>query len=101
MAFDVTIDERAIDQLQNLPKKIGRRLFRRIEALASNPRPAGSEKVVTTTDLRKVRSGDYRIIYAILGREVYVLKVADRKDVYRALGSLQTRLARIAGKRKK
>ncbi len=95
MAFKVTIDERAIEQLEDLPRKIGRQLFRRIEALKSNARPRGSEKIATTDHLRRIRSGDYRIVYAIIENEAYVLKVGDRKDVYRALEHLEKRLRQL------
>jgi len=34
--------------------------------------------------LRKYRIGDYRVIYAILGTQVLVLRVGDRKNVYKS-----------------
>ena len=33
--------------------------------------------------LRKYRVGDYRVIFAIAGREVLVLRIGNRRDVYR------------------
>jgi mRNA interferase RelE/StbE len=33
--------------------------------------------------LRKYRVGDYRVIYAILGDQVVVLRIGHRKEVYR------------------
>ena len=33
--------------------------------------------------LRKFRVGDYRIIYTIVGREVRILRVGHRRDVYK------------------
>lgn len=33
--------------------------------------------------LRKYRIGDYRVIYAILGDDVLVLRIGHRKDVYK------------------
>lgn len=33
--------------------------------------------------LRKYRIGDYRIIYAILGNDVLVLRIGHRKEVYK------------------
>jgi len=35
------------------------------------------------TGLRKYRIGDYRVIYAILGNDVLVLRIGHRKDVYK------------------
>ena len=33
--------------------------------------------------LRKYRVGDIRVIYSIVGTEVLILRIANRKDVYR------------------
>jgi mRNA interferase RelE/StbE len=33
--------------------------------------------------LRKYRVGDYRIIYAILGDDVLILRIGHRRDVYK------------------
>jgi len=35
------------------------------------------------TGLRKYRVGDYRVIYAVLDGAVLVLRIGNRKDVYR------------------
>ncbi len=69
---------------KRIPKIEQRKIFKRIEALALNPRPPGYEKL---TDQKKyrVRQGDYRIIYTIHDKEliVWVIKVGHRKDIYR------------------
>lgn len=94
MALHVTIDERAIEQIAKLPRNVGRKVFRCIERLAEDSTPRGSEKLEGTRHLRKVRVGDHRIVYAVEKNEVFVLKVGDRKDVYRGLESLEKRLGR-------
>jgi mRNA interferase RelE/StbE len=33
--------------------------------------------------LRKYRIGDYRVVYAILGTDVVVLRIGHRRDIYR------------------
>lgn len=33
--------------------------------------------------LRKYRVGDYRVIYAILGNDVLILRIGHRRDVYK------------------
>ncbi len=33
--------------------------------------------------LRKYRIGDYRVIYALIGSEILILRIGDRKDVYK------------------
>jgi len=33
--------------------------------------------------LRKYRIGDYRIIYALVGKDILVLRIGNRRDVYK------------------
>ena len=33
--------------------------------------------------LRKYRVGDYRVIYSIVGTEVWILRIGHRRDVYK------------------
>lgn len=56
-----------------------------IAALSSNPRPPGCVKLTGADDLWRVRIRDYRIIYTIRDDQlvVVVVKVGNRKDVYR------------------
>jgi mRNA interferase RelE/StbE len=52
--------------------------------LAENPKPFGSQKL-KETDYFRIRIGDYRAIYSVDNdrKEVKVLSIAHRKDVYR------------------
>lgn len=61
------------------------RIVARIQGLASNPRPHGSEKLAGYSDRYRIRQGNYRIIYLIDddAQAVTIYKVGDRKDVYR------------------
>jgi len=63
-----------------------RRVAKRIEALADDPRPPGC-KELSGSERYRVRQGSYRILYAIEDDEliVYVVKVGGRKSVYRGL----------------
>ncbi|HKY60266.1 MAG TPA: type II toxin-antitoxin system RelE/ParE family toxin, partial [Gemmatimonadota bacterium] len=50
-----------------------------------DPRPGGSVKLAGRDDQRRLRQGDYRIVYAIHDgdRTVTIHKIGHRKDVYR------------------
>lgn len=84
--YKVLLKSSASREIESLPtKEIRRRVVDRINALASNPRPPGCEKLAAQHDRYRVRQGRYRIVYEVLDREVLVVvvRVADRKDVYR------------------
>ena len=67
-----------------MPLKARRKLTAKITALATEPRPHGSEKL-SGQERYRIRQGEYRAVYAIDDgeRTVVVVKVAHRRDVYR------------------
>lgn len=67
-----------------IPKKDLKRILKRIEALAENPRPLGCEKL-TGQERYRLRQGRYRIVYSIQDDEltVWIVTVGHRKDIYR------------------
>lgn len=71
-------------ELRGLPKSELRKVIRRIQLLADDPRAKGCIKLQGADEIYRVRQGDYRIIYAINDSSVTVLviKVGHRKDVY-------------------
>jgi len=66
-------------------KKTRQQIVRRIERLASEPRPPGCEKLSGKFSRYRIRQGQYRILYEIVDEElyVYVVKVGHRREVYR------------------
>jgi mRNA interferase RelE/StbE len=61
-----------------------RRVLRELDQLAQDPRGPGSIKLGGTDDLYRRHAGrDYVIVYQI--EDDLVLRVADRKEVYRNL----------------
>jgi mRNA interferase RelE/StbE len=74
-----------------LPKAEARRIINRLERdLAGKPDacPVLKGKLA---GLRKCRVGDYRVIFAIIQREVLILRIGQRRDVYRQLSYSSTR----------
>jgi mRNA interferase RelE/StbE len=66
-------------------KKDRRRIVSRINALASEPRPAGCEKLAGAKDRYRIRQGEFRVVYAVDDSTytVEVIKVGHRREVYR------------------
>lgn len=85
-SYKLRIKKSAAKELEAIAgKKDRERITQRILALADNPRPAGVEKLTGSSDKYRIRQGDFRILYEIVDDElvVYVVRIADRKEVYR------------------
>jgi mRNA interferase RelE/StbE len=85
--YRIELAPAASRQLRKLDPDVRGRLSKRIDALATNPRPSGVEKLEGEEGFCRVRAGDYRIIYTIEDQVllVVVVKVGHRSDIYRAL----------------
>jgi mRNA interferase RelE/StbE len=84
--YKLQIKESAAKELESLGNKKDReRIATRINSLASDPRPTGSEKLTGDENKYRVRQGNYRIVYSIDDhhRTLLVVKIGDRKEVYR------------------
>lgn len=84
--YSISIKTSAGKELAAVGSKDDRqRIVARIQDLASNPRPHGSEKLAGHSDRYRIRQGNYRIIYLIDddAQKVTIYKVGDRRDGYR------------------
>ena len=85
MAYSILLAPTAERQLRSFAPAIQKRLVKRMKMLQDDPRPQGAKKLAGEDDLYRIREGDYRIIYTIQSKELIVLvvKIGDRKEVYR------------------
>jgi mRNA interferase RelE/StbE len=85
-SYKLEIKTSAGKELAEVGSKSDReKIVSRIQALASNPRPRGSEKLAGYSDRYRVRQGNYRVVYLIDDQSstVTIYKIGHRKDVYR------------------
>ncbi|HKS95532.1 MAG TPA: type II toxin-antitoxin system RelE/ParE family toxin [Terriglobia bacterium] len=87
MTRQVAILPSALRQLAALPQPDQRRIRRKIDALASEPRPTGAKRLQSEHELLRLRCGNYRIIYTIERDRpmVLVVKIGHRREVYRGI----------------
>jgi len=84
--YELRITGAAAKELEALPRKKDREaVVGRILALAEEPRPSGCVKLSGVEDLYRVRQGSYRVVYTIEEERlvVIVIRIADRKEIYR------------------
>jgi mRNA interferase RelE/StbE len=86
-AYTVTVRPKARRALRQLDGTARKAVAQVIDALADDPRPAGVLALQGHRPHLRVRSGDYRVIYAVddAARLVRVAVVGHRREVYRNL----------------
>ncbi|MBT3278354.1 MAG: type II toxin-antitoxin system RelE/ParE family toxin [Phycisphaerales bacterium] len=83
MGFKITYKSSVAKDCKRFPKKDVAQIFDKVDAeLVEHPDrfPVLSGKFA---GMRKLRAGNYRVIYVILDTAVLVLRIQHRKDVYR------------------
>ncbi len=83
--YVVEFEPAALRQIGKLPRHAQAQVTALIDALATEPRPAGLVPLKGQwRGYYRVRTGNYRVIYAVEDEvlSVLVVKVGDRKEVY-------------------
>jgi mRNA interferase RelE/StbE len=82
--YRVIIRKSVAKEMRGIPKKDAQRIVAVIKSLADDPRPSGARKL-SGQERYRLRQGNYRILYEIADDRliVCVVRVGDRRDVYR------------------
>lgn len=82
--YKVTITRSAEKSLKNLDRQTKNRVVAQILALAAEPRPHGSRRVVSEEGLWRIRIGDWRVGYAVndADQEITIIRVDHRSAFY-------------------
>jgi len=84
MPYRVEITKRAERQFDALPREAQVRVNKLFDVLAANPRSHGAVKMQGDADLYRMRTGDWRVVYAIRDNVLLVVAVGHRRESYRA-----------------
>jgi mRNA interferase RelE/StbE len=81
--YRITFKKPVAKDLRGIPKQDVKRILRRIDALAADPRADGCMKL-SAQERYRVRQGLYRIVYEIRDEVlvVHVVRVGHRSGVY-------------------
>ena len=84
MSFSIRIKESAAKELRRVAKPDRARIVAAIDRLAETPH-LGTSLKGDLRGLRRIRVGDYRILYEVRDKELVVLvvRIAHRRDAYR------------------
>ena len=82
MEYKITYKKSVIRDLKKINKSDLKKIISKIEKELSNKSGSYPALKGGFAGLRKLRVGNYRVIYAILDKEVLILRVGHRKEVY-------------------
>ena len=87
-AYTIDVRPRARRSLRQLDPSVRKAIAEVIDGLATDPRPPGFLPLTGHRPYLRVRSGDYRVIYAVddSTRVVTIAAVGHRREIYRSLG---------------
>ena len=84
MSYFIRIKQSAIKVLEKMPREVRLRIITAIDLLKDNPAAGGVLKG-EFSGLRRIRIGNYRVVYEVQDQElvVLVIRIGHRRDVYR------------------
>ena len=83
MAYNIVYKKSVERDLKNLAQAEAAKILDSIDKNLSRQPEANPALKGPFAGLRKHRIGDYRVIYAVLGADVLILRIAHRREVYR------------------
>lgn len=85
MTYRLRYKQPAAREIKKLPPPIRKRLGAKLEFFAAQKDPLDfAERLTKPADARfRFRVGNYRVLFDLAGRDIVVLHVQHRRDVYR------------------
>lgn len=83
MKYELVYTARAVRDIENLDENAKQRIGKTIIRYKENPFEYAEKLTDSTLGTHRFRIGDYRIIFDIEGKDIIVLRVGHRKEIYR------------------
>jgi mRNA interferase RelE/StbE len=83
LAYNIVYKKSVQRDLKKLSKAVAERILDDIEDELARNADAYPSLKGQFAGLRRYRSGDYRVIYAIIESDVLILRIGHRKEVYK------------------
>ena len=83
--YEIYLERSAEKDLRKLRPPFFNTVLTKIKALANNPHPRGSRKIMDSDNFWRIRIGAYRVLYEIIDSEnsIRIYKIRHRKDAYK------------------
>lgn len=86
--MQIVFTSQAKKDLRKLHKVSQIIIIEKIKKLGEGGVPANVEKLSGYKKAYRVRVGDYRIVYRIIGKKMYIVLIGHRKNIYEKLKKL-------------
>lgn len=89
--YEILLSKTALRQLRRLPGDIERRVRKKVRVLADYPFHSRSGADIRAVwrheepQLYRLRIGEYRVLYFVVGKEVRITEILHRSRAYRGL----------------
>jgi len=87
MTYEIVFKKSVKKDIRGIPQLVMRRIQAALLGLRENPFPEEAKKLQGYDTCYRIRVGNYRIIYEVAAtiKIITIMRIADRKDVYRIL----------------
>ena len=83
MRYELELMKKAMRDLEDIDRTMAARILAKLEIMRDNLQ--GDVKSLTNfTPRYRLRVGDYRVLFAVVGDKIEVHRVLHRRDVYRS-----------------
>ncbi len=83
MAYKLVYTKKACDDIRKLDQLAQKRLAKKLEVFSQAPLEYAKKNHDPLLGAYRFRVGDYRIIFDLHGKEIVILKVGHRREIYR------------------
>ena len=83
MGYNITYKKSVQKDLLNLGKSEAKRILDKIEKELTERADTYPALKGTFAGLRKLRVGDYRVVFAITEQDVLILRIGHRREIYK------------------
>jgi mRNA interferase RelE/StbE len=84
LAYNIIYKKSVYRDLKKLSKTEAKRILDLVETELIKKPESNPILKAQFAGLRRYRVGDYRVIYALLGLDILILRIGNRKDVYKS-----------------
>jgi mRNA interferase RelE/StbE len=83
LVFNITYKKSVARDISHLDKKEARRIIDKIENNLANNAESYPVLKGEFAGLRKMRIGDYRVVFTIMDKNILILRIGHRREIYK------------------